>query len=281
MTMSNRNEDDQAARWNGPSGRAWVEAQEPLDRMFQSFEKLLVDAVLAEAARGVLDVGCGTGATTLAVARQLAPAGGCTGIDISEPMLALARTRAERAGIPADFVRADAQDYPFEPATFDMIISRFGVMFFDDPVRAFKNLRRAARPGAALRTVAWRRPEENPFMTVAERAVAPLLPSLPPRHPGAPGQFAFADAHRVRGILADSGWAEVDVSPIDVPCTFSEADLTHYVTHLGPVGQALSTADARTRAEITQLARAAFDPYVYGAEVRFTAACWMMAARAR
>src|SRR3954471_5371791 len=108
--------------------------------MFAAFEKLVVDVVLAEKAGGVLDVGCGTGATTLAVARQLAPAGGCTGLDISEPMLARARTRAERAGIPAAFIRADAQDYPFEPASFDMIVSRFGVMFFDDPVRAFTNL---------------------------------------------------------------------------------------------------------------------------------------------
>jgi len=278
--MSNPNEEDQAARWNGPSGRAWVEAQEPLDRMFHAFEKLLVDAVVAEAARGVLDVGCGTGATTLAVARQLAPGGGCTGIDISEPMLALARERAERAGIAADFIRADAQDYPFEPASFDMIVSRFGVMFFEDPVRAFANLRRAARPGAALRLAAWRRPQENPFMTAAERAVAPMLPDLPPRRPGAPGQFAFADSHRVREILGDSGWAEVDVSPIDVPCTFSEAHLTAYVTRMGPVGQALAAADERTRARITELVRDALDSYVYGREVRFTAACWMIAARA-
>ena len=248
--------------------------------MFQGFEKLLVDAVLAEGARGVLDVGCGTGATTLALARQLAPGGGCTGIDISEPMLALARERAERAGVAADFIRADAQDYPFQTASFDMIVSRFGVMFFADPVRAFANLRRASRPGAALRVAVWRRPEENPFMTAAERAVAPMLPNLPPRRPDGPGQFAFADSHRVRALLADSGWAEVELSPIDVACTFSEADLTRYITHLGPVGQALAAADERTRARITELARAAFDAYVYGPEVRFTAACWMIAARA-
>ena len=278
--MANQNEEDQAARWNGASGRAWVDVQEPLDRMFAPFEKLLVDAVVAEGARAVLDVGCGTGATTLAVARQLAPAGGCTGIDLSEPMLALARTRAERARVAAEFIRADAQDHPFEPARFDMLVSRFGVMFFDDPVRAFTNLRRAARPGAALRAVVWRRIEENPFMSAAERAVAPWLPDLPPRRPGAPGQFAFSDAHRVRTILADSGWAEIDVPPLDVACAFSAADLDRYVTRLGPVGQALAAADERTRAKVTELVRAAFEPYVDGAEVRFTAACWMVAARA-
>jgi SAM-dependent methyltransferase len=279
MTESREAEDEQSALWNGRAGRAWVEAQEPLDRMFEPFEKLLIDAVQVEAPERVLDVGCGTGATTLAVARRLTGAGGATGIDLSEPMLTVARARAERAGTPATFIRANAQDHAFEPARFDMIISRFGVMFFDDPVRAFANLRRAARAGAALRAVVWRSAGENPFMTTAEHAAAPLLPNLPPRRPGVAGQFAFADPQRVRTILAESGWREVDLQPIDVACTLPERDLTLYVTRLGPVGQALSDADERTRAQITEVVRAAFAPYVHDAAVRFTAACWMVGAR--
>src|SRR5207253_8412155 len=96
----------------------------------------------------------------------------------------------------------------------------------------------------------------------------------------APRQFAFADVHRVRAILTDSGWAEIDVPPIDVACAFSAADLDRYVTRLGPLGQALAAADERTRAKVMELVRAAFEPYVDGAEIRFTAACWMVAARA-
>ena len=153
----------------------------------------------------VLDVGCGTGSTTLAVARRLGAKGRCIGIDISEPMIAAARARAEREGTPASFIRADAQTHAFEPASFDMIISRFGVMFFDDSVRAFANLRRAARDDAELRFIAWRSAAENPFMTTAERAAAPLLPNLPARRPDAPGQFAFADRRRVYSILEESG----------------------------------------------------------------------------
>ena len=145
----------------------------------------------------VLDVGCGTGSTTLAVARRLGAKGRCIGIDISEPMIAAARARAEREGTPASFIRADAQTHAFEPASFDMIISRFGVMFFDDSVRAFANLRRAAKQTPSLRFIAWRSAAENPFMTTAERAAAPLLPNLPARRPDAPGQFAFADRDRV------------------------------------------------------------------------------------
>ena len=280
MTESHGIDDEQAARWNGPAGRAWVAAQEPLDRMFEPFERLLVDAVRAEGAGRVLDVGCGTGATTLAVARELASASGATGIDISEPMIALARTRAERSGVPATFIRASAQDHAFEPARFDLIVSRFGVMFFDAPARAFANLRGAARSRAALRAIAWRSAGENPFMTAAERAAAPLLPNLPPRRRDAPGQFAFADPQRVRALLEESGWGDTDLQPIDVACTLPEADLELYLSRMGPVGQALSDADERTRAQVSDVVRAAFAPYVHGSEVRFTAACWMVAARA-
>ena len=176
-----------------PAGRAWVEMQDVLDQMFKPFEDLLVEAVSAGTAAA-----CSTSAAARAAPRSpsrggSARRGSCIGIDISEPMIAAARARAEREGTPASFICADAQTHAFEPASFDMIISRFGVMFFDDSVRAFANLRRAATDDAELRFVAWRSAAENPFMTTAERAAAPLLPNLPARRPDAPGQFAFAD----------------------------------------------------------------------------------------
>ena len=274
------NEDEQTKLWNGRAGHAWVDAQAVLDGMFKPFEDLLVEAVSPEAGGRVLDVGCGTGGPLLAVARRLGAKGHCVGIDISEPMIAFARTRAEREGTPATFIRANAQDQAFEPASFDLIISRFGVMFFDDPVRAFKNLLLAARPGAELQFIAWRSAAENPFMTTAERAAAPLLPNLPARRPGAPGQFAFADPHRVSSILAESDWAHIKLEPIDVTCTMPEKELLGYVTRLGPVGMLLQEADDPTRRQVIETVRAAFEPYVHGAEVRFTAACWKVTARA-
>ncbi|HEX8439838.1 class I SAM-dependent methyltransferase [Archangium sp.] len=280
MTGSRQTDDQQTSLWNGLAGRAWVEAQELLDQMFKPLEDLLVEAVCVGSGRQVLDVGCGTGSTTLAVARRLGAKGRCIGIDISEPMLTAARARAERESTPASFIRANAQDHAFEPASIDMIISRFGVMFFDDSVQAFTNLRRAAKDDAELRFVAWRSPSENPFMTTAERAAAPLLPNLPARRPDAPGQFAFADQRRVYRILEESGWAEIDLRPIDVACTLPEKELVRYLTRLGPLGLILHEADDRTRTQVIETVRAAFDSYVHGAEVRFTAACWMVGARA-
>jgi hypothetical protein len=117
-------------------------------------------------------------------------------------------------------------------------------------------------------------------MTTAERAAAPLLPNLPVRRTDAPGQFAFADQERMHAILAESGWTEIDVRPIDPSCTFPEKDLVRYLTRLGPLGRVLDQVDDRTRVEVIERARAAFEPYVDGAEVRFTAACWMVSARA-
>jgi SAM-dependent methyltransferase len=280
MDVTHQTDDEQTRLWNGVAGRAWVEAQELLDQMFKPFEDLLVEAVSAGSGGRVLDVGCGTGSTTLAVARLLGAKGRCIGIDISDPMIAAARARAERESTPASFIRANAQLHAFEPASFDMIISRFGVMFFDDPVRAFANLRSAARHDAEFRFVAWRSAAENPFMTTAERATAPLLPNLPARRPEAPGQFAFADRRRVSSILEESGWAEIDIQPIDVACTLPEKELVRYLTRLGPVGLILQEADDRTRTQVIETVRAAFEPYVHGAEVRYTAACWMVSARA-
>lgn len=269
--------DEQTTLWNGPAGRAWIEAQQLLDQMFQRLEDMLVEEVSAASATRVLDVGCGTGGTTLAVARLLGAKGTAVGIDLSAPMIAVARARAERARTPATFVVGNAQDHVFERAEFDLLISRFGVMFFEDSVRAFANLRRAARDGAAMRFIVWRSAAENPFMTTAERAAAPFLPNLPPRTPNAPGQFAFADRGRVHSILEESGWTEIDIRPIDVTCSLPARELSRYVTRLGPVGMVLQEADERTRAKVSEAVDAAFQPYVHGEEVRFTAACWMVA----
>ena len=300
MDFSHAANDEQARLWNGPSGRAWVENQELLDQVFKPLEELIVEAASARLRPAVLDVGCGAGATTLAVARGLQRTAGvagaahdvraesiepasavraCVGVDISEPLIAVARTRAERTHTPATFICANAQTYAFEPATFDLIVSRFGVMFFDDPVAAFGNLRRAARRGGELRAITWRNAAENPFMTTAERAAAPLLPNLPPRRPDAPGQFALADDRRVHAILEASGWSEIDIRPADVTCAMARQELVRYVTRLGPVGMALQEADAATCARVTDIVLPAFAPFIDGDQVRFTAACWIVTAR--
>ena len=271
---------DQAALWNENSGRVWVELQEVLDRVLAPFAARLVEEAFPGEGGRVLDVGCGAGATTLSMAARLGPAGLCLGVDISGPLVAAAQARAAAERVPsAAFLQADAQTHGFEASRFDAVISRFGVMFFDDPAAAFANIRRAARPEAKLAFVAWRTPAENPFMTTAAVAAAAFLPNLRAPAPGAPGPFGLADGDRTRRILDASGWKQIEIRPIDVPSAVAEKDLLTYVTRLGPVGLALRDVDETTRARTTDALRAAFDPYVQDGAARFTAACWLVTAR--
>jgi SAM-dependent methyltransferase len=280
MDIAQPTDHPQARLWNGPSGHAWVDTQAVLDGMFQPFEDLLTAYTRASGARRVLDVGCGTGSTTLAIARVLGAGGRSTGVDVSAPMILRAEQRARDTGTAAHFVCADAELFPFASARFELLVSRFGVMFFADPVRAFANLRRAARPGARFHAFAWRSVAENPFMTTAERAAAPLLPTLSTRAPDAPGQFAFADPLRIRHILHASGWTGIDIQPLDVDCTLPEPALLPYLSRMGPVGLLLQETDDVKRAQIIATVRAAFGSYVRDGQVRFTAACWQIDARA-
>jgi len=272
---------DQAALWNDASGRTWVEMQGVLDGMLAPFGERLLEAGFPGEGLSVLDIGCGAGATTLAMARRLGPDGHCLGVDISEPLVAAAKARAEAEDLgSAAFVQADAQTFHFDPGQFDAVISRFGVMFFDDPEAAFANIHRACRPGAKLAFLAWRSPAENPFMTTAARAAAPFLPPMPTPQPNAPGQFGFADGERVRRILAAGGWADVDVRPVDIATEIAEGDLLSYVTRLGPAGLALRDMDAAARARATDAIRAAFEPLLQDGAARFTGACWLGTGRA-
>lgn len=267
--------------WNGSSGDAWIAAQAVLDDLFRPVEALLADTAASSGATNVLDVGCGTGATTIALARRLGPSATCTGVDVSAPMIDLAPARAAREEPPPRFVCADAGTHPFEPAAFDLLTSRFGVMFFGDPVAAFANLRRATTPGGALRAVVWRGPDDNPFMTTAARAAADVLPEgarpqSPP--PGGPGQFAFADPDRVHAILAGAGWRDPHLEAIDLPCVMPASGLQEYVTRLGPLSQALRGLDDAARARALAVALPAFDRFTEGDVIHVDIGCWLVAA---
>jgi SAM-dependent methyltransferase len=271
----------QAEMWNEDGGRTWADLHATLDMVFQPLATVLVEEVLAAGGERVLDVGCGAGGTTLAVASALKPNGVCTGIDISAPLIATATARAaaEKLG-NVTFIRGDAQTYVFTPGSCDMVISRLGVMFFDDPGTAFASLRRAARPAARLAFIAWRGRDQNPFMAAAERAAAAVVPDFPVRNDDGPGQFGFASAARVEGILQAGGWTAIDIRPLDLACSFPAAHLSAYATRMGPYGRVRETLDETARAQADAAVLAAFEPYVEGEQVRFTSACWLVKARA-
>lgn len=265
--------------WNARRGHAWADLQPLLDRLFLPFGEIIIDATLTDRIRDVLDIGCGTGATTLAFARRRG-AGRCTGIDVSLPLLNVARRRAEAEGLAnAQFLEGDAQRHHFAPHTFDAVISRFGVMFFDDPTSAFANIRGAIRPAGTLTGVVWRSRSENPFMMAGELAAAPLLGWTAPADPDALGQFAFADAARVEKILRDAGWDAIDISPIDVPCRLPAGDLSTYVRRMGRVGMTLPDLEEGLRATVEVALDEAFAGFVTDGAASFDCACWLVRAR--
>lgn len=271
---------DQRALWNGAAGKGWVEQQEIFDAMYQPIVEALGWSVVEEGARSVLDVGCGTGPTTLEIARALGTDGRCVGLDISEPMLASARGNAAREKFAAEFILADAESHDFGAEQFDMLVSRFGVMFFTDPVAAFANLRSTMRPDGAMRAFTWRHPRENPFMTVAAQASREFVPDMPKFDPEAPGQFGLCEEDRARRILTEAGWREIEIAPFDFECEMPESELVPFFTLRGPLGQAYPKLDAATQERVVTALREAFADYIHGDVVRYKAATWDIRARA-
>src|SRR5436305_12420841 len=191
---------DQIAYWNGPGGQRWAERQAAQDVLLKPVLDILIDRAALKSGERVMDVGCGSGATSIAFAKKVTPSGHVLGIDVSGPMLARARQSAP-AGLPIDFVLADATVHPFEPASYDLLASRFGVMFFADPALSFANMRKGLKPGGRLVFACWREAKKNPWMTLPLRAATKHAPRLPELGPEDPGPFSFADEARVRRIL--------------------------------------------------------------------------------
>ena len=280
MTIANH---DQAAHWNSAAQASrWVSHQKSYDRMLAPFADLVLRAADLAAGQHVLDVGCGCGTTTLHAARSIAP-GMAAGIDLSEPMLARARHRAASSAVAnVSFIQGDAQTQPFAP-TFDVVISRFGVMFFADPAAAFSNLRAATRRGGRLAFACWQPLAANEWLTVPCAAVAGLLPVPDLGDPGGPGMFSLAEPDRIRAVLASAGWRGVSVTAERTPILVGGGPLDDAVAfwRTGPVGRRLlDGADAATQARAVDAVRAALASRGTDQGVRLEAAVWLVRADA-
>ncbi|MGH6996941.1 MAG: class I SAM-dependent methyltransferase [Phenylobacterium sp.] len=278
MTQANASPTDQAAYWNNTGGQAWVDLQSLMDRLNKPIEEALVERAFPGEGQRTLDIGCGAGATTLAMARRLGPEGLSLGVDISGPLVDIARSRAD--GLSAQFVQADAQIHDFGAASFDAAMSRFGVMFFNDFDAAFANIRLALKPGAELVFACWRKPADNPLAAAPMRAVASFLPLQPAPDPMAPGRFAFADPDRIDGILTRSGWRDVEIVRLDAPTPIALPDLVTLSLRMGPLAAALREQDEAVRAKARDAVEAALASDAVDGIVPMVAGCWLVSARA-
>ena len=208
-----------ATFWNEEGGSQWVRERDHYDTMLAPCGRRVLDAASLAPGERVLDVGCGNGATTLDAARRVGPGGRAVGIDLSEPMLAEARRRAAEEGLDVEFVQADAQTAGF-PDLFDAVISRFGVMFFDDPHAAFTNLARALRPGGRVVLACWQEMMSNEWMRVPAMTAVEFVGVPEPPPPGAPSPFSLANPTLVRELLTGAGLADITIDAVSDPLTF-------------------------------------------------------------
>jgi SAM-dependent methyltransferase len=275
----------QIAYWNDRAAVTWTTFQERLDTLFEPLTALALDAAAPVPGERVMDVGCGCGATVLALADRVGPTGQVLGLDISEPMAARARERITAAGLTnARVVVSDAAVHAFPRDGADLLFSRFGVMFFADPVAAFANLRCAMRQGGRLLCAAWRPLADNPWFTVPLQAARALLPPQPPADPDAPGPFALANPDRTLGIFRDAGWHDVTLTRRDVPMHFAAAgqleQATEFATRVGALARMLADVDPAMHARIRLAVADALNTYDSPTGINLSGSIWLISARA-
>jgi SAM-dependent methyltransferase len=270
---------EQEALWNGPGGASWLAAYERIERSIGGFSADAMAEAAARPGERVLDVGCGTGATTAELAARVAPGGSALGVDISRILIEAAR--AQKAAANLSFAVGDVTAFPFEARSFDLVFSRFGVMFFADPVAAFGNLRRALAPSGRLVFVCWRTPRENPWGLVPFKAAAPHLPPVERPGPEDPGQYAFGDRARVERILMEAGFATPSFRPLDrdnvLGKDIEEALLN--IGRFGPLARLFADAASEQVARAKAAVAAALAPHAGPAGVVLAAACWLVSAK--
>ena len=267
--------------WNGPLGEKWARYQTEMDRTLADSAEAALALAAAQPGERVLDIGCGAGGTTLLLAEAVGPGGAVTGVDVSQPLLTLARTRTRAENI--HFLEADAAAYPFG-AEFDLIFSRFGVMFFADPVAAFANIRKAADGAARLAFICWQAVKENEWAALPFKIAKPFLPEQQAGDPHAPGPFAFADATRLRAVLEGAGFSAIRIEPFHGYMNLGRtpAGAAFQSTNLmGPTARALRHADEATRSRVMDaIAHGLARRQTGDAEIRLRTACWLVSARA-
>jgi SAM-dependent methyltransferase len=267
---------EQARAWDGEAGRHWAAYQDRFDTMLSRLTVHLIMAAQIAATDRVLDVGCGCGETTR-IAARVASRGAALGIDLSGPMLERARVRAERQSVGnVAFEKADAQ--VAELPTFDVALSRFGVMFFDDPQAAFANVLRSLRPGGRLAFLCWQ-VADNPYFAVVRSALKAFGTS--PEIGDGPGPFSLADPVRVRGLLTGAGFGDVAVDPVNEPvCPGADADeAAEFLLKSGTAQAILADADEATVTKAAVALRTALLPYETPDGVLIESAAWLVTAR--
>ena len=272
----------QADYWNSAGGRRWAAHHDRQEELLRPISDRLIAVADPKPGEFVIDIGCGCGGTTLDFAMRVAPEGEVLGLDVSQAMLQRARERLSD-DLPARFIHADATVYEPPPGEIDLVASQFGVMFFADPAHSFANLRAGMKPGGRLAFACWRAARDNPWLIVPLRAAADHAPPLPELGPEDPGPFAFADKSRVRRILGEAGFVDVEIAPEDFELDIAvgqglDAAVSGALT-LGPASRMLEDQPETTLKAAAAAIRKALAAHAVGDRVPLRASVWFVTAR--
>ena len=280
--MSN---EEQVEYWNGEAGKRWAKEDATMARLLQPVCEALLDHAGVEGCRKALDVGCGGGSQSLLLAQRLGAGASVLGIDISGPMLEVAADKIARTDdttASLAFLQADAADHLFEPGSFDLLFSRFGVMFFDDPEGAFSNLRRALSDDGRVAFSCWQPLAANDWTRIPLQAALQYVELPAPPDPNAPGPFAFANPDRVRQILGDAGFANIAIESHTREIRFGEAptlgESVRQLAEIGPVGRLLMDQDQDTKEKVFSAMEVVLAPYYRDGALLMSGAIWFVTA---
>lgn len=271
--------------WNGDSGSRWAANIARLDVMLEEFGNAAIGAANAQPGEQILDIGCGSGTSTFALAERVGAAGFVLGVDISEQLVDLASAAVPDAS-PVEFRCADAASAALPAHEFDLLFSRFGVMFFDDPVAAFAHMRSALKPGGRLAFVCWRGAQENDWVRLPMSAIRDIVQPAP-TDPNAPGPFAFGDRQKLADILSAAGFTAIDIAPFDTTISYGRGatredaidDALDMAFEVGPLSRALADQTDEIRTQAATAVRAAFAKRPGETSVQIDGAAWIVTAR--
>jgi ubiquinone/menaquinone biosynthesis C-methylase UbiE len=271
--------------WNSAQTRAWADEYEVIDRLFAGLTRVALDHAAPKLGERVIDIGCGSGTTVVELAARVGPTGYVLGADVSKPSVEKAQERIAAAGVQqAEITLCDVSTHTFPANSFDLVFSRFGVMFFADPVAAFANIHKAMKSDGRLAVAVFRTPQENKWATAALAAVRHLLPPITPPGPEDPGQFSWADAARVHRILETAGFQDISLTPHDPEMPLAgrggAAEAASFMSRVGPVVRAMSDASEQRQKEVRAALEAFFKIHDGPKGIVLPGAIWVVTARA-